>query len=65
MKVEQNLEGTEVDGVHEVTSPVSSPLLAADSQIRYFLGQIHVPQGMTNIVILIQSFPKEKKVGKF
>ena len=59
MRVEQNLEGTEVDGVHEVTSPVSRPLLAAASQIGCLLGEIHVPQGMTNIIIFIQPFSKK------
>ena len=57
-----NREGTEVDRMHEVTSPVFRPFPPATSQIGRLLGQIHVLQSMTNIVIFIQPFSKQTKV---
>ena len=56
-----NREGTEVDRMHEVTSPVFGPFPPATSQIGRLLGQIHVLQSMTNIVIFIQPFSKQTK----
>ena len=56
-----NREGTEVDRMHEVTSPVLSPGLPATSHIGRLLGQIHILQSMTDIVIFIQSFSKAEK----
>ena len=49
-----------MDRMHEVTSPVFSPFLATTSQIGRLLGQIHVPQSMTDIVIFVQSFSIKK-----
>ena len=48
--------------MHEVTSPVFGPLPPATSQIGRLLGQIHVPQSMTDIIIFVQSFSIKKQM---
>ena len=62
MILSTNQEGAEPRSVHEVTSPVFSPFLATTSQIGPLLGQIQVPQSLTNLVIFIQSFSIKKNV---
>ena len=64
MTVSTNREGAEVDRVHEVTPPVFSPFLATTSQIGRLLGQIQVPQSLTNLVIFIQSFSRKQRCLK-
>ena len=56
----------EVDRMHKVTSPVFGPFHPTTSQIGRLLGQIHVPQSMTDIIIFVQSFSiKKTDVWKF
>ena len=51
-----------MDRMHKVTSPVFGPFPPTTSQIGRLLGQIHVPQSMTDIIIFVQSFSIKKQM---